>query len=116
MASKFIKRVGTKKEMHLILMKVVSLEIPVKEPKKNVKIQWKRGDLRLETAQPIELTPESPCVNVLYTFKKLSAFYRGQKSKKYQTKYANLYVKAVDETTEGGTPSPASKGKTLGEL
>lgn len=98
MATKFIKRVGTKKEMHLVLMKVISIEIPVKEQTKNVKIEWKRGNLRLETSKQIDISPEAPQAEVGHTFKKLSAFYRNQKTGKYQTKYANLYVKSMPLT------------------
>lgn len=58
MATKLFKRVGTKKEMHLILMKIIAIDIPVKEPTKNIKIEWKRGNLKLETNKAIDLTPE----------------------------------------------------------
>jgi hypothetical protein len=64
MASKLFKRVGTKKEMHLILMRVVSLDIPVKETARNIKIEWKRGNLRLESKKSVELTPECHACNI----------------------------------------------------
>jgi hypothetical protein len=85
--------VGTKKEMFLILMRVVSIEIPVKEPFCNVKIQWKRGDLKLETSNRITIDPEVPVTKIDHTFKKYSAFYRNTKTGKYQAKLASLFVK-----------------------
>lgn len=93
MASKLFKRVGTKKEMHIILMKVISIEIPVREPYCNVKIQWKRGDLKLETSSRIAIQPEEPVTKINHVFKKLSAFYRNTKTNKYQTKLAHLTVR-----------------------
>lgn len=40
MAAKFLTRMGTKKEMHLVLMRIVSIDIPVKEAYRQVKIEW----------------------------------------------------------------------------
>jgi hypothetical protein len=40
---------GTKKEKFLIQMKVVSIEIPVKEPVTKITVLWKRGDKKSET-------------------------------------------------------------------
>jgi hypothetical protein len=40
---------GTKKEKFLIQMKVVSIEIPVKEKMTGVTVFWKRGDKKSET-------------------------------------------------------------------
>jgi hypothetical protein len=100
--------VGTKKEKHLIIMRIVSIEIPVKEPYCNVKIQWKRGDLKLETTSRIVINPDQPCTQVDQIFKKLSAFYRSTKSGKYQQKMAHISVK--------GQPNGASATAEPGSI
>jgi len=47
--SKYIKRYGAKKEKLYVLMKIISVEIPVKEPYSKIVIQWKRGNKKSET-------------------------------------------------------------------
>ena len=43
----FQSRLSTRKVMHLIVVKVVSIDVPVKEPVHNIKIEWERGDLKI---------------------------------------------------------------------
>jgi hypothetical protein len=47
--AKFLSRLlgPTKKEMHIVLMKVLAVEIPVKETVSNISIQWTRGDFSI---------------------------------------------------------------------
>jgi hypothetical protein len=47
--SKYLKRVGTKKDEFLIQMKILSVTIPVKEPVERLVIEWRRGNKRNET-------------------------------------------------------------------
>lgn len=57
---KGIKRIGFKKEKFYVYMKIVSVEIPVKEPFTNVRVEWKRGNKRSITEQERFLTPQQP--------------------------------------------------------
>lgn len=47
---KGVRRIGYKKEKFYVYMKIVSLEIPVKEPFTNVHIEWKRGNKTMQTS------------------------------------------------------------------
>jgi hypothetical protein len=55
--AKFLSRMGTKKEKFLIMMKIISVEIPVKETVTKMSIEWKRGDKKSETKTPFEINP-----------------------------------------------------------
>jgi hypothetical protein len=107
--SKFLSRIGTKKEKFLVLMKILSVEIPVKEQVSKMSIEWKRGDKKSETKTPFELSPEQPIAYVNETFSKVSVFYRSTKTEKYFKKLALIKVK-------GYTKSSGGKEKILGEL
>lgn len=107
--SKFLMRMGTKKERFLVLMKILSVEIPVKETVSKMTIEWRRGNKKSETKTPFELTREKPIAYVNETFSKASIFYKSTKTEKYFKKLANIRVKGY--TTSGG-----NKEKILGEL
>lgn len=107
--AKFLSRMGTKKEKFLIIMKIISVEIPVKESVTRMSIEWKRGNKKSETQNAFELSPESPLALVNEAFSKLSIFYHSTKTGKYQKKIANIRVK-------GYTAASALKEKILGEL
>jgi hypothetical protein len=47
--SKFIKRLGAIKEKFYVFMKIISVEIPVKEECNKVYIEWRRGNKRSVT-------------------------------------------------------------------
>ena len=102
-------RMGTKKEKFLVLMKVLSIEIPVKEPVSRMTIEWKRGDKKSETKTPFAITPEQPVAYVNETFSKASVFYRSTKTDKY-------FKKLVHIRARGFTQSGGAKEKILGEL
>ena len=108
--AKFLQRMSTKKEKFLISMKIISVEIPVKEKVTRMSIEWKRGDKKSETKQMFELTPEKPVAFVNEVFSKESMFYRLPKTGKYQQKQALIRVKGF--TTTEGQP----KEKIFGEL
>lgn len=86
--SKFLLRVGAKKENFLVLMKILSVEIPVKEQVTKMSIEWKRGDKKSETKTPFELSPEQPIAYINETFSKASVFYLSTKTNKYFKKLA----------------------------
>jgi hypothetical protein len=102
--------------MHIILMRVVSIEVPVREPYCNVKVQWKRGDLKLETTNRIVIDPEVPVTVIDHTFKKYSAFYRNSKTGKYRTKLAQISIKGQANGESAINQPGAIKPKLLGEL
>lgn len=81
-------RMGTKKEKFLVLMKILSVEIPVKELVQKMTIEWKRGNKKSETKTKFELTPEKPISYVNETFSKNSVFYKSTKTDKYFKKLA----------------------------
>ena len=107
--SKFLMRMGTKKERFLVLMKILSVEIPVKETVQRMTIEWRRGNKKSETKTTFELTKEKPIAYVNETFSKASIFYKSTKTEKYFKKLANIRVK-------GYTASGGNKEKILGEL
>ena len=47
--SKYLKRYGSKKEKYYVFMKIVSVDIPVREIFNKVVIEWKRGNKKSET-------------------------------------------------------------------
>ena len=102
-------RMGAKKEKFLVIMKILSVEIPVKESISRMTIEWKRGKKKSETRNTFDLSPQKPLALVNETFSKLSVFYRNSKSNKYFKKIANIRVK-------GYTASSGFKEKTIGEL
>ena len=55
--AKFFARLGSKKELHLVLMKILQLEIAVSEPYERISIEWKRGEKKSETKAIFELNP-----------------------------------------------------------
>ena len=91
--AKYLKRMGAKKENFLILMKIISIDIPVKEHIRRVSIEWKRGDKKSETKNQLELTPDKTFSLVNETFSKLSVFYMNSKTGKYFKKAALMRVK-----------------------
>jgi hypothetical protein len=62
--------------MHIILMKIVYLEVPVKENVFNIKFIWTRGDLTQESKNKYSLTKSKNHTTVNENFVKLSEFYR----------------------------------------
>lgn len=106
--SKYIKRYGAKKEKLYVLMKIISVEIPVKEPHHHLVIEWKRGNKKSETtAADQNLSAESPAAVFLETFTKHSVFFKDNKTGKYHKKMAILKVKGKNV---------AGKEKLLGEI
>src|SRR5687768_10110215 len=105
--SKYIKRYGAKKEKLYVLMKIISVEMPVKEAYNKIVIEWKRGNKKSETTADQNLTPYSPVAVFLETFTKHSLFYKDNKTGKYHKKMALLKVKG---NNAGG------KEKLLGEI
>jgi len=86
--SKFLMRMGTKKEKFLVLMRILSVEIPVKETISRMSVEWRRGNKKSETKTPFELTKEKPIAFLNETFSKISIFYKSTKSEKYFKKLA----------------------------
>ncbi len=62
--------------MFMIIMKVILLEIPVKEDVYQVRVEWTRGDFKREGKKRIEITPENYRKEVNEIFLKMSAFKR----------------------------------------
>ena len=54
---KGVKRIGYKKEKFYVYMKIVSVEVPVKERFTNVAVEWKRGNKSRVTAMSKVLSP-----------------------------------------------------------
>ena len=86
--AKFLSRLlgPTKKEMHIVLMKVLAIEIPVKEIVSNISIQWTRGDFSIGSKihHQYLLKPEAQkCEMNNEMFVKLSTFYRNSTTGKY---------------------------------
>jgi len=93
--AKFLSRLlgPTKKEMHIVLMKVLAIEIPVKETVSNISIQWTRGDFSIASKNKYELKPEAQnCEMKNEMFVKLSAFYRNSTTGKYQSKSITISI------------------------
>lgn len=95
--AKFLQRLGTKKEKHLIELTIISIQIPVKELVKPIFIEWKRGDKRDTSKTYLEIDParDGPAGNIKVneTFKKLSQFYHSEKKDSYFKKMVSLKVK-----------------------
>lgn len=102
-------RMGTKKQKFLIIMKILSVEIPVKEDVQRMTIEWRRGDKKSETKTTFELSPQKPLAFVNETFSKSSVFYLNSKTGKYFKKMAVIRVKGYME-------SYGNKEKIMGEL
>ena len=96
--SKYIKRMGTKKEKFFIEMKIISLEIPVKELIEKVKIEWVRGKTKSTTEYFYELSPENPIAKIDENFTNLSVFYKDKKDK-YFKKDALIRVVGLSSTS-----------------
>ncbi len=62
--------------MFMIIMKVIRVEIPVKEDVYQVRVGWTRGDFKREGKKRIEITPENYRKEVNEIFLKMSAFNR----------------------------------------
>ena len=100
---------GAKKQKFLIIMKILSVEIPVKELVQRMSIEWRRGDKKSETRTTFELDPSKPLAFVNETFSKSSVFYLNSKTGKYFKKMAVIRVKGYME-------SFGNKEKVIGEL
>ncbi len=107
--SKFLMRMGSKKEQFLVSMTIVSLEIPVKETIKKVSIEWKRGNKKSETKTPYVISEDEQRIEINETFTKQSKFYKNTKTGTYFKKLALFRVK-------GHPTSMGGKEKILGEL
>jgi hypothetical protein len=55
--AKFFARLGSKKELHMIIMKIIQLEIAVTESYERISIEWKRGEKKSETKAIFDLNP-----------------------------------------------------------
>lgn len=106
--SKYIKRYGAKKEKLYVVMKIISVEMPVKENYTKVVIEWKRGNKKSETQSDQNLSPEAPIAVFLESFTKHSLFYKDNKTLKYHKKVALMKVR--------GTKKIGGKEKLLGEI
>lgn len=91
--AKFFKRLGSKKERFLVLMKILSLELSVQEPVERISIEWKRGEKKSETKAIFELGPQKHQTQINETFSKSSVFYYAPKSQSYFKKLAQIRVK-----------------------
>lgn len=77
---KGVKRLGYKKEKFFVYMKIVSIEIPVKETFSNVCVEWKRGNKSRITSSDKVLSPLQQVVTFNEIFSKHSIFYRDEKN------------------------------------
>ena len=102
-------RMGAKKQKFLIIMKILSVEIPVKEIVQRMSIEWRRGDKKSETRTTFQLEPSKPLAFVNETFSKSSVFYLNNKTGKYFKKLAVIRVKGYME-------SSGNKERIIGEL
>ncbi len=93
-------------DMYMIIMKVVSIEIPVKEDSFQVRVEWTRGDLKREGRKRFDITPTETKVQVNETFLKMSAFKR-KANGSYGNKKAHIAVTGFNHI---------GKVKFLGEL
>ena len=100
---------GAKKQKFLIIMKILSVEIPVKEIVQRMSIEWRRGDKKSETRTTFQLEPSKPLAFVNETFSKSSVFYLNNKTGKYFKKLAVIRVKGYMESSE-------NKERIIGEL
>jgi hypothetical protein len=125
--SKYLMRMGTKKERFLVLMKILSVEIPVRETVTRMSVEWKRGNKKSETKSAFELTPDKPIAYVNETFSKNSVFYRSTKTGKYFKKLAQFRVKGYplapasfkngpSGASGQGSGAQGAKEKILGEI
>jgi hypothetical protein len=105
--SKFIKRIGSVKEKFYVFMKIISVEIPVKERYTNVVIEWKRGNKKSVTGGDKFISPDYKEAIFDETFTKHSVFYKDQKNNIFFRKLANFRVKGVNEN---------GKEKIIGEI
>ena len=103
--SKVFRDLGSKKEKYYVIMKIISVEIPVKEKYTNVHLEWKRGSKKSNTKQTLELTPQNPVAVFLETFSKHSVFY---------TKNNTIYKKLINIRIKG--TNEQKKDKLLGEI
>jgi len=92
-------------------MKVISLEIPVKEVVQNIKIEWTRGDLTRGSKNMYRLSPESQICEVNEMFVKLSAFFRNPTTGKYQSKMMTISVSGETLGKDGIHPAPKFLGR-----
>lgn len=91
--AKFFKRLGSKKERYLILMKILSLEIGVTEPVERISIEWRRGEKKSETSTIFDLSPTKHQTLINETFSKTSVFYFAPKTQTFFKKLAHIKVK-----------------------
>ena len=104
---KGISRLGYKKEKFFVYMKIIQVEVPVKETFSNVCVEWKRGNKSRITSGSKSLTPQQQVVTFEETFSKHSIFYRDEKNNNTYQKFALFKVRGNNE--EG-------KPKILGEI
>lgn len=97
--SKFISRLGTKRETLLINMQVDELYIPTEEKITKIVILWKRGDKTsfLELKQDLDQNNQKLRSDKI--FNKASNFYSGWKGG-YQQKLIQMKVVGVRESAQ----------------
>lgn len=81
--AKFFQRLGFKKENFLITMEILNLKVPVKSKAESVTVEWIRGAKHDVSKSQVNLDPENPEASFTDVFKKLSIFYRDEKTNKY---------------------------------
>ena len=92
--------------MFMIIMKVLWVEIPVKEEVFQVRIEWTRGDFKREGKKRLELNPDNYRKDVDEIFLKMSAFKR-KANGSYKIKNAIFTVTGLNHL---------GKVKFLGEI
>ncbi|CDW79311.1 UNKNOWN [Stylonychia lemnae] len=107
--TKFLKRLGTKKQKYLISMQIVSIEIPADEMIQRMTLEWRRGKKKFETKNYFQISPERQKVEINEIFSKVSMFYLHQKTNKHEKKDCSLKLK-------GFTASSGFKEKVIGVI
>ena len=77
--AKFFQRVFTTKEFFYLQMKILSVDISVKELTTDVIIEWKRGHKKSQAKGSEPLSPLNHVTLFDQTFKKMSVFFKDEK-------------------------------------
>ena len=94
--AKFFARLGSKKELYQISMKILQLEVAVTENYERISIEWKRGEKKSETKALFDLNPHKQSTLINETFTKSSQFYFAPKSQTFHKKLALIRVKGFN--------------------
>jgi len=94
--AKYIDRLfGTSKEFFFVQIKILSVDIPVKEITSDVQIEWKRGQKKTMAKMLQELSPLNHVAVMEELFTKMSFFYKDDSKGTYQKKMVMIKVNGV---------------------